>query len=96
MKKYYANEIKVSNKLIQYKGVSKVSDFTVGRGRNIKKLNVNTDFSQEKSTDHIRNFPHKFKKYVVNYVKKNPRVKYVVYATNMRLAKKVSGVQNAN
>jgi len=96
MKKYYANDIKVAKKLIEYKGVSKVSDFTVGSGKNTKKLNVNTDFSIEAYANIVRNYPNKFKKYVVNYVKKNPRVKYIVYAKNMRLAKKVAESQNDN
>ncbi len=91
MKKYYANDVKVASKLVSCKGVSKASDFIVGTGKHIKKLNVNTDFSVQEWSDLVLKYPHKYKKYVVEYVKKNPRVRLVVYTTNIRLAKKVSG-----
>jgi len=91
MKKYYANDVKVASKLVSCKGVSKASDFITGSGKHIKKLNVNTDFSEQAWADLVLKYPHKYKKYVVDYVKKNPRARLIVYTTNMRLAKKVSG-----
>ena len=93
MKKYYANDIRVASKLVEYGGVSKVSDFTVGSGKSTKKMDVDTEFSREALAYLVINYPNKYKKYVVDYVKKNPRVKRVVYTTNMRLAKKVAGVK---
>jgi len=93
MKKYYANDIRVANKLVEYSGVSKVSDFTMGSGKSTKKLDVDTEFSVEVLAYLVLNYPNKYKKYVVDYVKKNPRVQKVVYTTNMRLAKKVAGVK---
>ena len=93
MKKYYANDIRVASKLVEYGGVSKVSDFITGFGKRIKKLDVDTEFSAEALAYLVINYPNKYKKYVVDYVQKNPRVKRVVYTTNMRLAKKVAGVK---
>ena len=93
MKKYYANDVKVASKLVSYKGVSKASDFIDGAGKNTKKLDVDTEFSAEALAYLVLNYPNKYKKYVVDYVQKNPRVKRVVYTTNMRLAKKVAGVK---
>lgn len=90
MKKYYANEVKVASKLVSCKGVSKASDFVTGTGKHAKKLHVNTDFSEQQWADLVLKYPYKYKKYVVEYVKKNPRVRLVVYTTNMRLAKKVA------
>jgi len=91
MKKYYANDVKVASKLVSCKGVSKASDFITGSGKHIKKLNVNTDFSEQAWADLVLKYPNKYKKYVVDYVKKNPRVRLIVYTTNIRLAKKVVG-----
>jgi hypothetical protein len=93
MKKYYANDIRVASKLVEYGGVSKVSDFIDGAGKNTKKLDVDTEFSAEALAYLVLNYPNKYKKYVVDYVQKNPRVKRVVYTTNMRLTKKVAGVK---
>ena len=93
MKKYYANDIRVASKLVEYGGVSKVSDFTVGSGKSTKKMDVDTEFSRETLSFLVLKYPNLYKKYVVDYVKKNPRVQRVVYTTNMRLAKKVAGVK---
>ena len=93
MKKYYANDIRVASKLVEYGGVSKASDFTIGNGKSTRKLDIDTEFSRETLAFLVLKYPNKYKKYVVDYVKKNPRVQKVVYTTNMRLAKKVAGVK---
>ena len=86
--RYTANDKVVAYILKSSKGVSKASDFVTGHKKYIKKLDVNTEFSQEVFADTVRNHPHFFKKYIVKYVNRNPKVQKVVYG-NMRMVNKI-------
>ena len=69
--------------------VAKVSELAVGRGRRTRSLKASTPFSERANAVDVRAKPTDYKKYVVDYVRNNPRVLGVVYATNTMLLNRV-------
>ena len=78
-----ANERRVAE-CLGTERVCKASDLAYGTGNYIKRNDGNTTFSREAYTEVVKAYPRSFPKYVVKFVKANPRVQIVCYSTNTR------------
>ena len=91
--KITANDERVAQLLGNVR-VCKASDLAIPfmgsyRSRYATRLKGDTPFSGEHYVEHVRAYPARHPRFVLDYIGRNPRVRKVVYSTNTRLLNKI-------
>lgn len=91
--KIYADDLLVAH-LLGKERVCKASDLAIPymgsyKSRHAKRLDGETPFSTQVEASDVRENTDKYPRFVGDYIRRNPRVRLLVYSTNTRLLNRI-------